>query len=264
MPDAREIREAAIDHHHDVRDVFEAYYRDMADSRFANAFTYGRAKVDRMLDDVFRSLPADARVLDVGCGTGVYLARAARMGLNPCGVEPAAAMLESARKNAPEIEILEGVATKLPFPDQSFDFVFEIEVLRYLHQGDIELALREARRVLRPGGRILVTLVNRYALDGFYVHQKLRQRLRGTSFDRKHPHCEFLTPREAETALRNAGFVDVRTEGCLFAPFRIIYKASPVLGRQLAERFESVDDQMHAMPWTRAFAGHLVAHGFVR
>lgn len=264
MSEVDDVREAAIDHHHDVRDVFEAYYRDMAESRFTNAFTYGRAKVDLILDEMFRSLPSGARVLDVGCGTGVYLNRAVACGLVATGVEPAPAMLDSARRNAPGCEVSQGVATALPFPDESFDLVFEIEVLRYLHREDVRTALSEARRVLRPGGRIFVTLVNRLALDGFYVLQKVRQRMKGRAYDRVNPHCEFLTPSEAEEELRRAGFVDVATEGRLFAPFRLAYKVSPSLAPRLAARFERLDDRIHAWPWTRAFAGHLVATGRVR
>src|SRR5207302_1722279 len=96
------------------------------------AFTYGRAKIDQMVDELFRSLPANAAILDVGCGTGEHLKRALGHGLQATGVEPAPAMLAAARRNVPDARIEDGVATSLPFGDAEFDAVIMIEVLRYL------------------------------------------------------------------------------------------------------------------------------------
>lgn len=257
-----DVRRAAIDHHHDVVSVFDSYYAQMERDRFSNAFTYGRHKVDVVLDDELRKLAPGARVLDVGCGTGVYLKRFAAMGLEPVGVEPAPGMLETARRDNPGLEIKLGVATELPFADASFDAVTAIEVLRYLHVEDVRRSFSEMLRVLKPGGFVFVTLVNRLALDGFYVLQRLRQRYKGVEFDRKNPHCEFTTPREAEDELRRAGAVDVRTEGRLFAPMRIAYKAAPSLAPRLAATIEGFDDALHErIGFAKSFAGHLIAIG---
>src|SRR5687768_10964200 len=127
-PDAEDVRRAAINHHHDVAAIFEGYYRDMARDRFANAFTYGRHKVDVLLDREMARLPKGSHVLDIGCGTGTYLRRFAAIGLTPSGVEPAPAMIAAARRDNPGMQIEEGVATSLPFRDNSFDAVVSIEV----------------------------------------------------------------------------------------------------------------------------------------
>lgn len=258
-----QIRQVAIDHHHIVVDRFETWYNDLASSRFSNAFTYGRSKIDRMVHELFDSLPKGAKFLDVGCGTGEHLKSAASRGLKAYGVEPAPAMREVARRNVPGAVVEDGVATKLPFPDAQFDAVIMIEVLRYLHPTDVEKALAEARRVLRPGGTLLVTLVNRFALDGFYVFQRARELLIRDRINNVHPYCLFLTPGEAERDLRKAGFVNVRTEGRLFAPLRIAYKVSDKLGGALASAMEGMDDRLHRMRWVRGLAGHLVAIGQV-
>lgn len=256
------VRRVAIDHHDDVASDFEAFYRDMERSRFSNAFTYGRYKVDVLLDEALAKLPKGSRVLDVGCGTGVYLRRFAAAGLDAVGVEPAPGMIEVARRENPTLRVEQGVATLLPFEDASMDAVTSIEVFRYLHAEDIERSLSEIARVLRPGGFAFVTLVNRLALDGFYIRQRLRQRRKGVDFDRKNPHCEFYTPHEAEMQMRRAGFVNVRTEGRLLAPMRIAYKAHAGLASRLAERIEGLDDAIHSrFRWTKAFAGHLIAIG---
>lgn len=256
-----EIRRVAIDHHHIRADNFESWYADLASSRFANAFTYGRAKIDKMIDELFRSLPKGGRILDVGCGTGEHLKRALAHGLEPSGLEPAPAMLEAARKNVPDAQIEEGVATDLPFPDGQFDAVIMIEVLRYLHKHDVEKALQEARRVLRPGGTLFVTLVNRWSLDGFYLFHRGRQLVSRDKYNKIHPYCLFFTPGEAERELHSAGFVNVRTEGRLFGPVRLAYKLGEGLGSRFASAIEGLDDKIQASRWARPFAGHLVAIG---
>ena len=262
MPGSEEqIRRVAIEHHHRMAGEFETFYADLEKSRFASAFTYGRAKLDKMVDDLFASLPRGAKVLDVGCGTGEHLKRALGHGLEAFGVEPAPAMLDAARRNVPAARIEQGIATRLPFGDAEFDAVLMIEVLRYLHQADIEQALREARRVLKPGGRLLATFVNRFALDGFYLLQRARQLLKRSAYDETNPYCLFFTPGSARRELEKAGFANARSEGRLLGPIRIAYKLSPALGRVVAAATESVDDRIHKSPLATPFAGHLVLIG---
>ncbi|MGE0712489.1 MAG: class I SAM-dependent methyltransferase [Planctomycetota bacterium] len=104
-----------------------------------------------------------AAVLDVGCGTGTLL-RAAADAVGPagrlCGVEPAEEMVEHARRKASAagltLELTVGLADRLPYADQSFDRLFCTFVVHHLPPPDRALAFREMRRVLRPGGRLVV------------------------------------------------------------------------------------------------------------
>jgi len=97
-------------------------------------------------------------VLDVGCGTGV-LARAAvdRVGKSGrvVGLDNNAAMLTVARQIAPDITWQEGAAEKLPFDDASFDVVASQFGLMFF---DRTPALREMMRVLKPGGRMVLSV----------------------------------------------------------------------------------------------------------
>ena len=259
MPDADDqiaVRTLAVEHHHAEAERFARWYREMAQSRFANAFAYGRHKVDVLLDATLKTLKPGARILDVGCGTGEYIRRANELGFSASGVEPADAMRQHAIERNPGSSIVSGVATELPYPDQSFDLVICIEVLRYLDQADNRQALREMHRVLRPGGKMFLTSVNRYALDGFFLFYWLQRMLKGRSTEL--PHCEFVMPSEIEREIYDAGFSSAVHHGVLFGPMRMLYRVSEGLGRRVAPAIEPIDDAICAKSWTTPFAGHLV------
>jgi ubiquinone/menaquinone biosynthesis C-methylase UbiE len=250
------VRTLAVEHHHAEVKRFVDWYEEMAKSRFANAFSYGRYKIDVLLDEALKDQPAGARILDVGCGTGEYVHRANELGFTASGLEPADAMRAAARKKNPSASIVSGVATEIPYPDESFDLVICIEVLRYLDLSDVRHALRELRRVLRPGGTMFLTMVNRYALDAFFLHYSLQRMLRPRSVDR--PHCEFVTPAQLDLEVRAAGFSTGVHRGVLFGPMRSLYKISTPLARRVAPMLEPIDDAICAIPWSTPFAGHLV------
>ena len=108
----------------------------------------------RMLDLLARAWKdAPPRtLLDLGCGTGRLLADAqARWpGMRLTGVDPAEGMLREARRLHPGIDFFAGPAEDLAFPDGSFDCV--TTSLSFHHWADQPRGIREAARVLRPGG----------------------------------------------------------------------------------------------------------------
>jgi SAM-dependent methyltransferase len=94
-----------------------------------------------------------ARLLDVGCGAGLALRFAADRGADVSGLDAAPGMLEYARRRVPGAELVEGEIQSLPFPDDAFDAVTGFNSFQYA--ADPVAALREAKRVTAPGGRIL-------------------------------------------------------------------------------------------------------------
>ena len=144
---------------------------------------------------------AGERVLDLGCGAGRFVAALRDAGAVPVGVEIAASALERARAVAPgaDLRLLEPDGS-IPLEHGSVDLVWCSEVLE--HVADGAHLLQEARRVLRPGGRILVTVPYHgrvkavaIALARFDAH-----------FDPQGQHLRFFTRASLAATLGAAGF----------------------------------------------------------
>lgn len=100
------------------------------------------------------------RVLDLGCGTGLLSARLRRElpGARVVGADFSAGMLARAAARDPGLRCVQATALALPFRDASFDAVTSTEAFHWFP--DQRAALAECFRVLAPGGRLLVALVN--------------------------------------------------------------------------------------------------------
>jgi SAM-dependent methyltransferase len=99
---------------------------------------------------------ADTRLLDAGCGAGLALATASELGAAVSGLDAAPGLIAIARRRLPDVRIEHGDLEELPFPDRTFDAVTGFNSFQYA--ASPEAALREARRVLRPGGRLLAAV----------------------------------------------------------------------------------------------------------
>ena len=108
----------------------------------------------RHLDDIRRLVPMDAgsSILDVGCGisTVLHFLPGRRFGIDPLGDR-----YKSIYAYPPELDIRKGYAEALPFPDASFDVVFCSNCID--HTNDPAQGIAEVARVLRPGGRFVLT-----------------------------------------------------------------------------------------------------------
>jgi SAM-dependent methyltransferase len=100
------------------------------------------------------SLKSDDRFLDLGCGLGAALQHAEATGAETAGIDPSPAMVERASKRVPGAEVREGSAESIPFEDDGFTAALAVST--YHHWADPEAGLAEVRRVLAPGGRLLI------------------------------------------------------------------------------------------------------------
>jgi SAM-dependent methyltransferase len=100
------------------------------------------------------------RVLEVGCGTGVFLRRAADLGADVAGVDSSEALVELARDRVPEADLQLADMEALPFGDDSFDLVAGFN--SFFFAVDMVAALREAGRVARSGAPVVIQVWGRH------------------------------------------------------------------------------------------------------
>jgi SAM-dependent methyltransferase len=151
--------------------------------------------------------------IEIGVGTGRF---AAPLGITR-GIEPSRAMAGLARRKG--VEVLSGVAEKLPFADNEFDFVLMVTTVCFLD--DMDMAFREARRVLRPGGSFVIGFVDRDSPLG----REYEKRKDKSAF---YKDATFYAAAGIEDHLARAGFSGFVFRQTLFTPLDEMKEADPV------------------------------------
>jgi SAM-dependent methyltransferase len=186
-----------------LREYFEELWGALPDDLEPPDFELRRRFV---LDEV---RPGD-RALDLGCGTGALTAALAHAGADAVGAEVAQAALERARRAHPELRfLLVPTDGPLPFKDRAFDLVWASEVIE--HVADTARWLSEVRRVLVPGGRLLLTTPN-HGRIAILVHGLERYS------EPLSDHLHLYTRRSLEHTLAEFGFSEIRVRGAAGVP----------------------------------------------
>lgn len=158
----------------------------------------------RSLDFRYRHLrPArpGARLLDLGCGGGDFLAQARAIGWNACGIDPDPSAVAAALRRGHDVR--QGGLPDTGYPDESFDAVTLSHVIEHLH--DPVQGLREVRRILRPGGHVWIVTPH----AGGWSARRFGRDWRGWEPPR---HLAVFTAASLLFALRRAGFAEARLE----------------------------------------------------
>jgi SAM-dependent methyltransferase len=182
--------------------------------------------------------PTGRRVLDVGCGVGMYTAAFLRVTPHVFGVEVEWERARQARGRS--AGVVQGVGERLPFPAASFDLAFSHEVLE--HVADDRAAAAEMVRVTRPGGRLVIFVPNRlYPFETHGIYWRGRYRFGNFPLvnwlpdglrRRLAPHVRAYTARGLRALF--AGLpVRVVHYTCLFAGYDKIAARFPFLARLL-------------------------------
>lgn len=198
-----------------------------------------RAGQERRFDMVRKTLVLEGkRVLDMGCGVGMYTAAFARHTPHAFGVEVEAERACAAHRRVPRI--VQGLGEALPYADASFDVVFSHEVLE--HVTDDRVCAAEMVRVARPGGYVVVFVPNRlyfFETHGIYwrgsyhfgnkplinwLPNRLRRRLA--------PHVRAYTGPTLRGLFANQP-VQIRVHTQIYPGYDNIVARSPGLGRML-------------------------------
>jgi ubiquinone/menaquinone biosynthesis C-methylase UbiE len=101
----------------------------------------------------------DKSLLDAGCGTGIFTTKAIDRGANVTSIDIAPKLVELTKKKNPKTNAIEASLLNLPFEDNTFDYVISSDVIE--HTPDPYKATKELIRVLKPGGKICITVPNR-------------------------------------------------------------------------------------------------------
>lgn len=210
-----------------IRPEIDAHYSELYDES-ARLGSDGLSQIEliRTKEIIERYLPpAPADVIDIGGGPGVYSVWLSELGHRPALIDPVALHVEQARE-AGVPSATAGVAAVLEFAADSFDIALMLGPLYHLQErADRLQALREARRVLRPGGRLIAAGITRYAsaIDGFdsgfidheeferIVHIDLEtgKHVNNTGDPRFFTTAYFHRPEELVDEVASSGFTDV-------------------------------------------------------
>jgi SAM-dependent methyltransferase len=197
-------------------------------------------------------------VLEVGCGFGSLSLFFAACGARVVGVEPKPAPLSVGRAVAAghrlAVEFRCGQLKELEMPEFSFDVALLDNSLPYVIRRDKRLRLlRETKRVLRPGGRLIVRSVNRWhprdAFSGLPLIQLLPPRYASQiskRFGRRRPRVRVTSPPDAAREIRRAGFTAVQHVAFPSSRWPALMKPVARYQHLLAERPAS--DQHHRRP----------------
>jgi SAM-dependent methyltransferase len=208
----------------------------------------GRARADRRgrLFVAAGRIAPGTRALELGCGSGEFTRRVAPSGADVIALDLSGDLLAKARaKLGATARFARGNAEALPFRAGAFDVVYGCSILHHL---DVETALREVRRVLRPGGRLVFSepnLTNPQVLLMFKC-EALKVHYGGS------PDEMAFTRRTITRVLRRIGF---RRFGVTYFDF-----LHPAIPAALLPLMEPVTERLERVPLLRAISGSMLIH----
>ena len=170
----------------------------------------------RLVCEALAATPGE-RTLDAGCGPGFYVAELAEVvgdAGTVVGLDESEAMLGLAaarNEGRQNVSLHPAPVTAMPLEDESFDAAISVQVLEYVR--DVDVALAELRRVLRPGGRLVVWDVDWGTVSW---HTADRDRMTRVMAAWDEHLADPVLPHRLVALLRAAGFEDITCEGHQF------------------------------------------------
>jgi ubiquinone/menaquinone biosynthesis C-methylase UbiE len=253
-PEAQE--EEAIRVHSEQAGLFRGRYAALEGDPYSSCFAYTRRRLQVHLDILLPHPAENARLLDVGCGTGNHLRWARERGFDVAGTDGSEAMLTEARRLNPAADLRLAPADRVPFPDASFDAGLCIEVFRYLP--DVRPCIREMARILRPGGVCLATASPLLNLNLFPIVNRLAVRVPMGGVVRLKQF--FHTSFGLESRFREAGFREVAVHGVYLGPINWVERIAPSVLPRFLRGFEKLDGALADLPLMRDLSAMLLVH----
>jgi SAM-dependent methyltransferase len=211
-----------------IKNFYESYW-SAGHETFSGSNQGYAANFRRWMNAELRDLPPDAPVIEVGCGDASFTLDLSRYSARVTAIDLSAGQIEENIRRFPGIRFLQhDVAERFPFADGEFAVIWCSEVLEHLF--DPAYALREMHRILRPGGRLLVTVPYHGGLKNVLIALCKWDE----HFAPHNPHIRFYTKRTLARIVGAAGFKAVRSRTCgmgvplrdLFVPTNILLRAT--------------------------------------
>ncbi len=128
-------------------------YASMYDENFMYLNSFEKGSLDKVLGNL-----KGKRVLDIGCGTGRVIGMLREKGAEIVALDISEEMIIAAGRKFPDVECVVGDSDNLPFADESFDLV--LGLFWIVHLGDLKASFDEVYRVLKKGGRFILSNIN--------------------------------------------------------------------------------------------------------
>jgi ubiquinone/menaquinone biosynthesis C-methylase UbiE len=181
----------------------------------------GRSYHNHLSRYLIEALPEEGDLLDIGCGTGLFMDKYIRHGGTAVGLDISRKMVERGRLRCTGCEFTIGTGEYLPFADAAFDAVASLLVFSYVRHPDVMLA--ETYRVLRPGGAVAIcTLGKKLLTRGIPKLYRISEKLNVRHVVMKDFDEQYFNEEEMQELFENAGFSDVMTRWCSFAHIDMI------------------------------------------
>lgn len=210
-------------HYDQVADIYDSRYDESG----------GNTYYSHICSGVMRNLPKDAKLLDLGCGTGLFMERYLRFGGEVIGLDISRNMIVRAKERT-NSDVTLGTAEQLPFKDDTFDCVSSVLAFSYLQnpQGTVE----DIYRVLKPGGSVSIcTLGKNVFTSAVPTAHKIGEKLHVKSVGMVNITERYYKQDELSDLLKSAGFTDVSVKRRSFAHVSL----SPSL-YSIAKKFEPI------------------------
>jgi ubiquinone/menaquinone biosynthesis C-methylase UbiE len=181
----------------------------------------GRKYHTHLSNHLMKALPEGGNLLDIGCGTGLFVEKYIQHGGQGTGLDLSEKMVAKARHRCPDCEFIVGTGEKLPFGSCSFNAVSSVLVFSYVR--DPVAMLSEVYRVLEPGGSVaLCTLGRKLITSGIPSLYKIGEKIRIKHVVMKDFGEHYYDEKEMNTLFDNAGFCNVDVKWCSFAHIDMI------------------------------------------
>jgi ubiquinone/menaquinone biosynthesis C-methylase UbiE len=225
-----------------MQEKIQRHYDDVAD-RYDHHYDHsrGRSYHTHLSRHLIEVLPKKGLLLDIGCGTGLFVEKYGVAQGTAIGLDISRGMILQARRRCKEREFVVGTGETIPFCEESFDAVASLLAFSYMK--DPRAVLGEAFRVLKPGGTLAVCTLGKNLLTrGIPAIYFISERIQVNHVVMRDFGEHYYNAEEMVDMFTTAGFMDIQIKWCSFAHidlidplFHLARKVEPFIERRLPQ-----------------------------